>query len=408
MKVIHEYTGELISMEDSCLVVTGNNERDQIISGYVRNGETTSTRLIKNNGDTTRIIVYTPLYHKMIFYSNALGCYGICFSKDKYFLNRIKYEHGIGGFPYNFKRHYEAIESFELFNGRQIIDTFENIGKYLNYTFGLEFETKGGYIPEDKCFEAGLIPLRDGSIPGLEYSTTILKGCEGINQLKLALPYLRKYTGYNKSCSLHMHLGGFPLDPKKIWKLYKFIYKFQFLIQPYISEYAFNTKYFKDNEKDYCKKLPLYRSFNQFFKSIAGNDFLGDFFQPHPNDRFHEAKWRIPSRYYLCNFVNLLCYDKNKTVEFRFLHPTFNFNRIVLWMLIFNAILYNAEYMKDVKEFQRIEDLFRIYPRNIQKQLFLGLQDLLDLKRLQIKDGDEIDMDNTHEYQVFSNLNFDI
>lgn len=408
MKVIHEYTGELIPLERSCLVTIGSDGGRQTISGYVLEDESITTCLIMDNLDITKIRVYAPLYKEMAFYSNLFGCYAICFCKDKHFLNRVKYDHGRGGFPYNFQRHYEAIESFDLFDGRQLIDDSENIGKYLNYTFGLEFETDGGYIPQSQCFINGLIPLRDGSIPGLEYSTTVLKGSEGINQLKMALCDLRKFTGYNRNCSLHMHLGGYPLDEKKIWKLYKFIYKFQFLIQPYISEHAFETSYFKDNHKDYCKRLPLYRSFNQFFKSITDNDFFGNFYQPHPNDRFHEAKWRIPTRYYLCNFVNLLCYDKNKTVEFRFLHPTFNFNRIVLWMLIFNALLYNAEHMKDVKGFQRIEDLFKIYPRNIQKQLFLGLQDLLDLKRLQIKDGDKFDMDNTHEYQVFSNLNFEI
>ena len=129
----------------------------------------------------------------------------------------------------------------------------------MNYSFGLEFETSRGYIPEDKCFKNGLIPLRDGSISGLEYSTVVLEGKQGINTLKRAVKDLNNYTLYDENCSLHMHLGGFPLDEKKIWSLYKYIYKFQFFIQPYISEYAFETHYFKHNHKDYCKKLPLFK-----------------------------------------------------------------------------------------------------------------------------------------------------
>ena len=88
-----------------------------------------------------------------------------------------------------------------------------------------------------------------------------------------------------------------------------------------------------------------------------------------------------------------------------------------------NHVLYKYNYSADgrIKEIlkyikmgddvltqiQRIEDFFKIYPRKIQKQMFLGLQDLLELKRLQLKSGDRFDMNNLHEYQVFSNLNFD-
>ena len=43
---------------------------------------------------------------------------------------------------------------------------------------------KIGYIPQEICYRDGLIPLRDGSISGLEYSTVILKGNKGINLLQ--------------------------------------------------------------------------------------------------------------------------------------------------------------------------------------------------------------------------------
>ena len=90
------------------------------------------------------------------------------------------------------------------------------LSKYLKYTFGLEFETSMGYIPEDICFRDGLIPLRDGSISGLEYSTVVLNGNDGLSLLKQELESLKEYTAFNKECSLHIHLGGFPLDPNAI------------------------------------------------------------------------------------------------------------------------------------------------------------------------------------------------
>lgn len=406
MFVIHEYTGEKINIDDSAQVLVQAKEETKIY-GFVKSNEYIGARVLYDFGKICLEKIYKPFYEKKVFYSSLIGTKIISFDNDE-ITNRFKYSRGTGDFPYSFARHYEAIESFDIYDGKQQIDYTKNIGELFHYTFGLEFETNGGYIPEEDCMKNGLIPLRDGSIPGLEYSTVILNKSEGVNLLKTALKDLNRYTGYDVTCSLHMHLGGFPLDSSKIWKLYKFLYKFQYLIQPYISEYAFHTAKFKPNEKDYCKPLPLLKSFPSLYKYMTGVEFFGDFYQPHPNDRYHEAKWRIPTRYFFCNLINLLCYDANKTVEFRFLHPTFNYNRIIWWMLTFNALLYNAEISKNLTSFQKIEDLFKIYPRNIQKQMKLGLEDLLELKRLQIKDGDDLDMDNTHEYRVFSNLNFDL
>lgn len=407
MKVIHEYTGELIDIRNAVKVYVCKFNRGYAI-GYVLRGQTIDANVLMEDGNFCEMPIYAPLYEKNKFYSNFYGITLVYLGSRKDLVNRYKYTKGFGRFPYSFNRNYEAIDNFNVFDGRQELDETKNIGELLNYTFGLEFETNKGYIPENDCFKNGLIPLRDGSISGLEYSTIVLNKSEGINLLKKALGDLVKYTSYDWNCSLHMHLGGFPLDEKKIWKLYKYLYKFQFMIQPYISDYAFHTKEFKNNGKDYCKPLPLYRNFKSMYKSIANTYFFGDFYQAHPNDIEHHAKWRIPSRYYFCNLVNLLCYDKNKTVEFRFLHPTFNYNRIIWWMLTFNALLYNAEIGKDLKDIQCIEDLFKIYPRNIQKQMKLGLEDLLELKRLQLKNDDKFDIDNSHEYQVFSNLNFDL
>lgn len=39
----------------------------------------------------------------------------------------------------------------------------------------------------------------------------------------------------------------------------------------------------------------------------------------------------------------MLCYNSCKTIEFRFLRPTYNFHKIMLWMYIFNAVLQYSE-----------------------------------------------------------------
>lgn len=255
---------------------------------------------------------------------------------------------GQGDFPYQFPKHYEAVESFHLFNNAQTILGNEEypLSKYLNYTFGLEFETSMGYIPQEKCFRDGLIPLRDGSISGIEYSSVVLKGNEGLNLLKQELDTLKEYTKFNKECALHIHMGGFPVDTISIFALYCLWYMVErdLLNKELIPELSFHTSEYKANQKDYCNMLsPNPRSFSDLFRAITGKKYLGSLVQPHPADIGKRAKWNIKARYSGLNLVNMVCYKGPKTVEFRFLRPSFNFRKITLWLYILNAVLKYAE-----------------------------------------------------------------
>ena len=77
---------------------------------------------------------------------------------------------------------------------------------------GFEFETSAGIIPEEIALRDGLVPLRDGSISGLEYSSVVLTpDNDGLSLLKQQLETLRQYTSFNKECALHIHFGKFPM-----------------------------------------------------------------------------------------------------------------------------------------------------------------------------------------------------
>lgn len=306
-------------------------------------------------------------------------------------------------FPYSFQRRYEAVENFDLFCDKQLktkeIDF--PIANVFKYTFGLEFETSMGAIPEVDCFRTGLIPLRDGSISGIEYATVKLEGIEGFNLLSKQLEVLRKYTHFNKDCSLHVHLGGFPLDKDKLWNLYRIIYKLTDEISILVPIWSFNTGRFKSNGKDYCKKLPKCKTFNELFKYVTGRNFLGSFVQPHPNDITRERKWQIPQRYHMCNFVNMFCYNINKTIEMRFLSPTFNMEKILTWLYIFNAILVYAENYDYTGE-EYLLDIFKlVYPQEYQQMLNLQYQKLCTLVQNQERNGDHYGADVYLENRIF-------
>ena len=293
-----------------------------------------------------------------LIWSNKLGYYIQASSLSPEDILRHKLIRGQGDFPYQFPKHYEAVESFHLFKDAQTVleDVEYPLSKHLGYTFGLEFETSMGYIPQEKCFRDGLIPLRDGSITGIEYSSVVLEGNRGLNLLKQELNTLKEYTKFNKECALHIHMGGFPVNPTAIYALYSLWYAVEreLLNKHLIPELSFYTSMYKANHKDYCNMLSdEVTSFEELFKMITGKKYLGSLVQPHPADVRKAAKWNIKARYSGLNLVNMLCYKGPKTVEFRFLRPSFNFRKITLWLYILNAVLKYAE--KLAKEWQETD-----------------------------------------------------
>lgn len=282
-----------------------------------------------------------------LMWSNKSGyyLYPYVFRPEERFTHRVV--RGQGNFPYMFPKHYEAAESFHLFKDAQrVLENVEYpLAKELKYTFGLEFETSMGYIPQEECFRDGLIPLRDGSISGIEYSTVVLEGNRGLNLLKQELDTLKKYTVFNKECALHIHMGGFPVNPTAIYALYSlwYIVERDLLNHGYVPGRTFRTALYKANNKDYCKMLSGQGNFSDLFEAVTGKRYLGSLVQPHPADVEKRAKWNIRARYYGLNLVNMLCYKGPKTVEFRFLRPSFNYRKITLWLYILNAVLRYAE-----------------------------------------------------------------
>lgn len=248
-------------------------------------------------------------------------------------------------YPYTFSQRYEAADYMSMFKNRCIV---ENQKKFmcssdLKYTFGLEFETAVGCIPEYRCFIDGLIPLRDGSIGGNEYSTIVLKGTKGLNLLYQACNTLREYTMPNKECALHIHFGGYPVDPDAIFTLYSVFRLFQDSFNALGNRFMYNTDRYKANGKNYCQKLPTFDNFNDMYEAFVGIPYFGNLYQSHPADTSHQHKWNITSRYYAFNFINMICFDSPKTVEIRCLRPSFNFSKIYTYILIFNALLIFAE-----------------------------------------------------------------
>lgn len=253
-------------------------------------------------------------------------------------------------FPYNLDRlTYNTKFAEHLFKGKQNINNLIDF-KFVNelpYTFGLEFETAGGFLPQHQLYELGLIPLRDGSISGIEFSTVVLQGNMGLNLLKQQIEALDKHTIFDKDCSLHIHFGNFRLNGDVLLNVNNLFCNSDLKI--YLPDYTFSTHLYKSNQdKNYCEYNSKFRTFDEMYAYLVGKNFYGDLYQPHPRDINGTRKWNIKTRYKAVNFVNALCYDNPKTIEYRMLRPTYNFDKILGWLFIYGAFIKYAE-RKDIK-----------------------------------------------------------
>lgn len=265
-----------------------------------------------------------------------------------------------------------------------------------DFTFGLEFESNGGMIPEFKCYEMGLLPLRDGSIKGFEYATTVNKGVEGLELLKTICDNMSNNLSCNKYTSMHIHFGNVKKTKKEIITLFKLIYRIQdelsSIVPPYKKDVGFLASK-SGGAKDHCKPLPnlnfpdprVIKNKTQWLNICYEKfeTFLNDGRKPcseyntktgiHPKEGSN--KWNIGSRYYNYNFFNLFFKRGASTLESRLHHGTFNKYKTINWFMLQIAILRFAENNQDL-----ILD-------NTSKIL---LSDVIDVFRSYGKEGEEL------------------
>jgi hypothetical protein len=225
-------------------------------------------------------------------------------------------------------------------------------------TFGVEYETTKGQIPPTKCKELGLIALKDGSIVGLEYATIPLQGEKGLQTLINGIVELRKYTSYDKDCSLHFHIGNIPRTEEfflAVWKVLCTLENPMFGLFPLYKKYNFGVK-----RKHYTKPLPIVETLFQMDKVITKDNIKSNFGilynylsmgQPyssvkndlnnvmsHPSDPHGNSKWNIRSRYHWVNLIPLL-FGNKETIEFRLHTPTYDLDKIVNYLVLCTSII---------------------------------------------------------------------
>lgn len=259
-----------------------------------------------------------------------------------------------------------------------------------NLSFGLEFETTKGFIPNRILDQYGLIPLRDGSISGIEYVTVPMQGEKGLQCTSDILKVLKERTEYNDdTCSLHLHLGNIPRTKEFILAFFKIGMRIQdemFQMFPLYKKYNYHIK-----NKNYSAPLPTFEilsqldpvinssnideNFGVLYKYLSmGQDFksVGNSLEnvlSHPADPNGNQKWNIKFRYYLFNIIPLI-FGNKQTIEFRIHTPTYDINKIIPFIfmnsLIVNFTIRNQERILRNKSFLREFDITNILYNQIE------------------------------------------
>lgn len=237
-------------------------------------------------------------------------------------------------------------------------------------SFGVEFETTRGLIPQRIADPLGLMALRDGSIQGLEYVTIPLQGAKGMQALLDSLKELRKRTTYDDTCALHFHIGNIPrteefflaftrimfllqdemFDLFPIYKKENYGVKRKHYTKPY--EYADTVYHFDrvitpDKVTSNFKELYRFLSMGQDYEEVGCKLENVSY---HPSDPHGTSKWNIKSRYYWVNLIPLL-FGNKQTVEFRLHTPTYDSYKIMNYLVLCSAIVnYTIKNTKSILE----------------------------------------------------------
>ena len=245
----------------------------------------------------------------------------------------------------------------------EVEDSTKIMAEFLGkHSFGIEFETTTGTVPVDMLGPLGLLPVRDGSITGYEYTTVPLSGAVGLQTLKNICRELSKRCETGYKCSMHVHLGNITRTKEFVVAMYMLAFKIQKEMFEMFPLYKLNQVKYLGSPKNYCEKLPnlnmgnneifsnskldkaqLNAHFNELFFFLSGNttkespDFNFNRYS-HPQDQDGHHKWNRSARY---RWLNLLptVFDRSETVEHRLHTGTLNFTKTSNWLFICLAMV---------------------------------------------------------------------
>jgi hypothetical protein len=142
---------------------------------------------------------------------------------------------------------------------------------------------------------------------GCEFVSPVLKGADGIRQVKAAVAFIKSIDGrVNASCGVHVHVGFNKTDTDASQRLATLVANFEKAI--------FATTGTRNRENGgFCRPLQRYGNVNDALRVAGGN------------------------RYHVCNFAT-----NKPTVEFRAFSASLDDKKIVSWIMLSVGVVERA------------------------------------------------------------------
>ena len=391
--IVYEYSTQSYVLKSSNDVIKGivdiidDNGKETIKEGYILSSANTDVIRVRHVNKPEIISLTDKVYNSQIFVED-ISSGDVWFRDglsrdDIHSLTSIKqpnrsYKNSLS---YTIDDRIDrAIKTYKDGLKKQVIPQgiashFRNTG-LSEYTFGVEFETTAGRLSDRLNSELGLVPVRDGSVAGLEYATVPYQGVAGFNTITKVCDELTKRTRTDSNCSLHVHVGGIPRTMEYLTALFKVLCLVEKEMYGMFPSYKENNRGYKN--KNYTKplpKLPIFQkldriinsnnikeNFSYIFEYLSGGQNFSNNYRSlddvkgHPSDPNGTRKWSISGRYHWVNLIPII-FGNKKTVEFRVHTSTMDKNKVRPYIMLCMGILDYVKHNQEVILSSRIGSL---------------------------------------------------
>jgi len=306
---------------------------------------------------------------------------------ESYISNKITPESMLGSSQYPEQKHFiqirrERVSGGQTFYSPKIMShdkssTSKGVGGK-NYTFGIEYETAAGDVPQYLLDSAKIKKTGDGSLHDrdyplscYEYVSGVLHGDRGLSLMKKQLEAISRFTYFSHLCSTHIHIGGANNTEKPIFNrrfsalaiklgsmieddLFDMVPRFR---DPRVNDWA--ARYCSSIKKKYGKidlKDPADWK-KKLFDFVFDNDVPeAKTFSKIANSSSKLQRFHIHGRYKWLNLVNCNTDNSNlnpnnngfKTIEFRLFPPTISYEELRMYVAICMSFVWFIENKQSV------------------------------------------------------------
>ena len=185
--------------------------------------------------------------------------------------------------------------------------------------------------------------MSDSSVSrGWEIVSPILKGTDGLNQLKAVCKALESSEyKVDKSCGLHIHHGITDLNGDAVGKAFGLYHSYQPVLDYLVSPSRRGHRVFTSPMPTRSFANP--KEFEKMTKRQATNKIRNGMGCSHRQGAYGPSGCRCGARYHTMNPLSILTQD---TIEFRQHHGTIEYAKISNWILLTQSIIEAAREMK--------------------------------------------------------------